>query len=94
MSLKMRPNMPPFVTNENGHIPMTDIASNWLVIVTREALERVASPPDASLERLLAYADTFGEVATYKLEHGRAGEEETIWVQSADVVEWRSTQSM
>ena len=90
MSLKMRPNMPPFVINENGHIPMTDITANWLVIVTREALEGIASPPDASLERLLAFADTFGEVATYKLEHGRAGEEETIWVQNADVVEWRS----
>jgi len=93
MSLQLRPNLPPFIQDENGHIPMADKTANWLVIVTREALEGVASPPDASEERLLEYVDTFGQVATYKLEHGRAGKEETIWVQMEDVAEWRSARS-
>jgi len=33
------------------------------------------------------------EVVTFKLEHGRAGDEDTIWVQKEDVAEWRSTRS-
>lgn len=53
----------------------------------------VASPPVASEERLLEYVDTFGQVATYKLEHGRSGEEDTVWVQMEDVAEWRSKHS-
>ncbi len=93
MALRLRPDLPPFIQDENGHIPMADETLNWLVIVTREAMEGVASPPDASQKRLLEHIRTFGEVATYKLEHGRAGEEETIWVQMEDVAEWRSTPS-
>jgi hypothetical protein len=89
MTLKMRPGMTPFIANENGHIPMTDDTADWLVIVTREALEDIASPPEATSVRLLEFADKFGEVATFKLEHGRAGKEETIWIQSGDIVEWR-----
>jgi hypothetical protein len=88
MTLKMRPGLPPFVRDENGHIPTTDETANWLVIVTRETLEGVASPPDASLERLMQYADTFTAAATRKLELGRAGAEETIWLQRQDLVEY------
>jgi hypothetical protein len=72
---------------------MADETANWLVIVTREAMEGAASPPDASQRRLLEHIETFGEVATYKLEHGRAGDEDTIWVKKEDVAEWRSTRS-
>ncbi|KQV83151.1 hypothetical protein [Rhizobium sp. Root1220] len=93
MALHFRADFPPFIQDENGHIPMADETANWLVIVTKEAMEGVASPPDASQKRLLEYIATFGEVATYKLEHGRAGEEETIWVQKEDVAEWRSARS-
>ena len=89
MPLKMRPDVPPFLRDDNGHIPMNDETADWLVIVTPEALEGVASPPDASEERLMEYADIFGKVATYRFEHGRAGGG-TIWVQMEDVVEWRS----
>ena len=90
MTLKMRLGLPPFIRDENGHIPMFDGTANWLVIVTREALDHIAALPEAPLDRLLRHADTFGSVATYKLEHGRAGAEETIWVQKADVVEYRT----
>ncbi|WP_025662859.1 hypothetical protein [Rhizobium sp. IBUN] len=93
MALRLRPNFPPFIQDENGHIPTADDTANWLVIVTKEAMEEVASPPDASHQRLLEHIGTFGEVATYKLEHGRAGDEDTIWVQKEDVAKWRRTRS-
>ncbi len=73
MTLKKRLGLLLFVRDENGHIPMADGTASWLVIVTREALEYVALPPEAALDRLLRHADTFEAVATYKLEHGRAG---------------------
>ena len=90
MVLSMRDDMPPFITDENAHIPMTDGETEWLVIVTREAVEEVVSPPEVSMDRVMRYRDLFGQVAEYKLEHGRAGAEATIWVQTYDVVEWRA----
>ena len=69
---------------------MTDETADWLVVVAREALEGIAQPLNGSLERLLQYVDTFGAVATFKLEHGRAGAEETIWVQQEDVAEYQA----
>jgi hypothetical protein len=93
MALVMRSELSPFLSDENGHISMRDARQNWLVIVTREALEDVAEPADASLGRLLEFAKLFGEVATFKLEHGRAGEEDTIWIQSDDVRQWQFLQS-
>ena len=82
--------MPPFITDENAHIPMSDGSTDWLVIVTREAMEDVAAPPENSMDRLTEYCALFGKVASYKLEHGRAGMEATVWVQSEDVLEWRA----
>lgn len=74
---------------------MFDDSGDWLVIVTREALEAITSPPgEPSLERLLKYSDVFGAAATYKLEHGRAGDEQTIWVQVADVREYRDVKGI
>jgi hypothetical protein len=48
MTLSMRKDFPPFLSDENGHLSMHDERQNWLVIVTREALEDVAEPADAS----------------------------------------------
>ena len=90
MPLSMRDGMLPFITDENAHIPMTDGSTDWLVIVTREAMEDVAAPPEISMDRLVAHRALFGQVASYKLEHGRAGNEATIWVQAEDVVEWKA----
>jgi hypothetical protein len=36
----------------------------------------------------MQYADTFTAAATRKLELGRAGAEETIWLQRQDLVEY------
>ncbi len=93
MTLSMRDGFPPFLSDENGHISACDESQNWLVIVTREALEDVAEPADASLSRLLEYQSLFLEVAAFKLEHGRAGEEDTIWIQTDDLREWQSLQT-
>lgn len=93
MTLSNRDDFPPFLSDENGHLSMHDEGQNWLVIVTREALEAVAEPADASLDRLIQYQQLFGDVATFKLEHGRAGEEGTIWIQTDDLQEWNSLQS-
>lgn len=92
MMLLPRREFPPFLSDENGHLSMRDGEQNWLVIVTREALEDMAGPAESSLDRLLAYSDVFGDVATFKLEHGRAGDENTIWIQTDDIREWRSRQ--
>jgi hypothetical protein len=89
MSLFKRPDMPPFITDENAHVPMSDGNCDWLVVVTREALEDVAGPEEISADWLVANVDLFGEVASHKLQLGRAGEEDTIWVQSEDVKQWR-----
>lgn len=93
MTLSMRDDFPPFLSDENGHISMRDERQNWLVIVTREALEDVAAPADASLDQLIEHQKLFCDVATFKLEHGRAGDEDTIWIQTDDVKEWHLLQS-
>jgi hypothetical protein len=69
---------------------MTDGSTDWLVVVTREAMEDVAAPREISMDRLTAHLVLFGKVATYKLEHGRAGSEATVWVQAEDVLEWKA----
>ncbi|MGO4568391.1 hypothetical protein AB4Z52_25880 [Rhizobium sp. 2YAF20] len=93
MPLSMREDMPPFITRENAHIPMTDGNADWLVIVTREAMEDVSAPPEISMGWLMDHLALFGKVASYKLEHGRAGSEATVWVQSEDVPEWKAQSS-
>ena len=89
MLLSKRKDMPPFITNENAHIPMSDGSSDWLVIVTREALEDVAGSEEISTDWLVENCELFAEVASHKLQLGRAGEEATVWVQSEDVRQWR-----
>jgi hypothetical protein len=69
--------------------PMSDSGSDWLVIVTREALEDVAGSEEISTECLMVHADLFGKVASHKLQLGRAGKEATVWVQSEDLKQWR-----
>ncbi|PZM08755.1 hypothetical protein [Rhizobium tubonense] len=89
MTLFIRPGMPPFIMDENAHVPMSDGETDWLVIVTREALEDKAGADEISPNWLLENSDFFGEVANYKLQLGREGEEATVWVQSEDVKQWQ-----
>ncbi len=89
MALVLR-DLPAFIADENSHIPMRDRHIDWLVIVTREALENSGcsvNAPDPELSPLLPM---FQAIAAYKLEHGLAGEEATIWLLEQDIIDWRS----
>ena len=80
------------MVGENGHIPMSDGDTDWTVVVTREALESIASPPEASLDRLNDYADVFARIASNKLEFGRDRDRNRIWVMEEDVAIWLASE--
>lgn len=81
------------MVGENGHIPMSDGDTDWTVVVTREALESIASPPEASLDRLNDYADVFARIASNKLEFGRNRDRNRIWVMEEDVAIWLASET-
>ncbi|MDW5318553.1 hypothetical protein [Rhizobium sp. PL01] len=85
--------MSPFLRDENGHVAMTDGEKDWLVIVTKEALKAISIPPLADQQRLISHLPSFIEIALFKLEHGRAGEEDTIWIQTDDIQDWRQART-
>ncbi len=60
MRVQMYPGMTAFIADESCHIPITDNTANSLVIVAREALEDMTSPPRATLARILEFTATFG----------------------------------
>ncbi|PZM10050.1 hypothetical protein [Rhizobium tubonense] len=91
MQLNLR--QPPVIVGENGHIPMSDGDTDWTVVVTREALESIASPPDASLDRLMDYADVYARIAGNKLEFGRDRDRNRIWVMEEDVAVWLASEA-
>jgi hypothetical protein len=84
---------PPVIVGENGHIPMSDGDTDWTVVVTREALEIIAAPPDGSLDRLTDYADVFARIASNKLEFGRDRDRNRIWVMEEDVAIWLASET-
>ena len=92
MSLKLC--QPPTIVGENGHIPMTDGASHWIVIVTQEALESIASPPDASLGRLMRFAHVYAQIANNKLTVGRDSDRNRLWVMEEDVAVWLASEQL
>ena len=53
----------PFILGENGAFGITDGTSWWLAIVTREAMEASAMPPEASLARLVRYVELYRGMA-------------------------------
>jgi hypothetical protein len=84
---------PPVIVGENGHIPMSDGGTDWTVVVTREALEAIASPPEATLDRLTDYADVYAWIASNKLEFGRDRDRNRIWVMEDDVAVWLASET-
>ena len=81
------------MVGENGHIPVSDGSTDWTVVVTREALEAIASPPEASLDRLNDYADVFVRIASNKLEFGRDRDRNRMWVMEEDVAIWLASET-
>lgn len=82
----------PFIYYENGQIAVTDGASVWLVIVTCEAMNETASPPEKSLSRLVQYAPFYRDLAAAAIERGEDVDGK-VWVTEAAVRAARSTRS-
>jgi hypothetical protein len=89
MTLELR-SLPAFIADENAHVPMRDRHVDWLVIVTREALETCGWTNGAPDQELVPLLPLFQALSNYKLDHGLTGEEATIWILERDVIEWRS----
>ncbi len=66
-------------------VQMTDGTNKYRVLVSDEALQDLAYPPDSSLDRLNDYRTTIEATASSKLAAGSVGADRTIRVTSADV---------
>ena len=74
----------PFIYYENGQIAVTDGTAVWLVIVTCEAMQASASPPEKSLRRLLRYADLYRRLAAEAIDR-QEDVDGKVWVTEAMV---------
>jgi hypothetical protein len=54
--------------------------------------EAIASPPDASLDRLTDYAHIYARIASNKLEFGRDRDRNRVWVMKEDVAIWPASE--
>ncbi len=75
----------PFIYGANGHIGVTDGSSFWIVVVTCEAMRETASPREASLKRLLRFADLYLAMAEAALSRGE-DEDGKIWIFESDIL--------
>jgi hypothetical protein len=75
----------PFIYGVNGHIGVTDGSSVWIIVVTCEAMRATAAPPEASLKRLLRFADLYVDMAEAALTRGE-DEDGKIWICERDVL--------
>jgi hypothetical protein len=80
----------PFLTDGNAHISMLDDQTPWVVIVTEEAIDKMASSSDVSVEQLSEFMYAFEAIASAKLARHHTGDDGTIWIRSADVNRWRA----
>ncbi|HEV7437432.1 MAG TPA: hypothetical protein VGO22_21620 [Pseudorhizobium sp.] len=69
----------PFLFGANGHFSVTDGSSVWLVVVTCEAMRATASPSEATLSRLVRFADLYLDMAETALSHGE-DQDGKIWI--------------
>ncbi|WP_029620655.1 hypothetical protein [Pseudorhizobium marinum] len=69
----------PFLFGVNGHFTVTDGSSVWIVVVTCEAMRATASPPEASLSRLVQFADNYLDMAERALSRGE-DQDGKIWI--------------
>jgi hypothetical protein len=61
------------------------------VVVTDEALQEFASPPDAGIERLKQYRSQIEEIASQKHSAGEIESDGSVCVTSTDVTKFRSS---
>lgn len=69
----------PFLFGANGHFRVTDGSSVWIVVVTSEAMRATASPPEASLSRLVRFADVYLDMAERALSRGE-DQDGKLWI--------------
>jgi hypothetical protein len=78
----------PFLFGANGHFSVTDGSSVWIVVVTCEAMRATASPPEASLSRLVRFADVYLDMAETALSRGE-DQDGKIWIFERHVLSLR-----
>lgn len=79
----------PFLFGENGHLGVTDGTSVWIVVVTQESMRATADPAEASLKRLVRYADLYRDMAEAII--ARAQDQDgKIWIFERDVIALRA----
>lgn len=79
----------PFLYFENGQIAVTDGSSVWLVIVTCEAMNATAAPPEKSLRRLVRHAEFYCDLAAGAIRRGEDLDGK-VWVRESDVLAAKS----
>ncbi|PZM11306.1 hypothetical protein [Rhizobium tubonense] len=80
----------PFLTDGNAHIAMLDDQTPWVVIVTEEAIDKMASSSDVPVEQLTKFMYAFEAIANAKLARHHTGDDGTIWIRSADINRWKA----
>jgi hypothetical protein len=75
----------PFVFGENGHLGVTDGTSVWIVVVTCEAMRATATPPEASLERLVRYAGLYRDMAEATINR-HEDQNGKVWIFEKDIL--------
>ncbi|TCL63713.1 hypothetical protein [Rhizobium sp. BK251] len=79
----------PCLFGENGHLGVTDGTSAWVVVITQEAMKATAGPVEASLKRLVRYADLYRDMAEAII--ARAQDQDgKIWIFERDVIARRA----
>jgi hypothetical protein len=78
----------PLIFGENGAFGITDGTSQWLVIVTREAMEASAALPDASLARLTRYLERYRTMAEAVIAR-KEDQDGKVWIFEKDVLAYR-----
>ncbi|MFN7093055.1 MAG: hypothetical protein ACK4P4_21195 [Allorhizobium sp.] len=79
----------PFIFGVNGHLRVSDGSSVWVVVVTCEAMRATALPPEASLSRLVRYADLYVEMAEGAVARGE-DDGGKIWIFERNILARRA----
>lgn len=77
----------PIIVGENGHLLAIGGGLDWIVVVTREALDVVTLQHDATVSLLERHSDMMLEIAELQLA-ARDFSRDRIWINEEDVELW------
>jgi len=83
----------PIIVGENGHLLAIGGGLDWIVVVTREALDVVTLQHDATVALLRRHSDMFLEIAELQLA-ARDFSRDRIWINEEDVELWLASSSV